>query len=344
MLRPYSLPLVASLAMVVLLLAACGGSSDESADTTLAPTTTEQATTTTTAPTTTIAPTTTSSTAPTTTTTLAPTTVAESQAAMVAEKDVVYVTWEEGPLTLDMYAPVEAAGAPVVVYLPGGGQTQAPMAMVEGLVDNGVIVFVAPFEPGNSGIAKVQANPALFRSQVDSVGCAIHSARVRASEIGSDDPAVVLVGFSNGAGPAAHAALFGATLESQWDEYETTGGPARQVNCEVTEGSTHVDALVGFAGTYDTYVPIYGLGSVYQQEHDPELWEFLTNPIGENPDLTIRLIHGESDRIVNYEVSTLFAAALNDAGYSAGKVVGFSGEHVVPADLAVEIITEAIKP
>ena len=47
MLRPYSLPLVASFTVVVLLLAACSGSSDESADTTLAPTTTEQATTTT---------------------------------------------------------------------------------------------------------------------------------------------------------------------------------------------------------------------------------------------------------------------------------------------------------
>ena len=53
MLRPYSLPLVASFTVVVLLLAACSGSSDESADTTLAPSTTEQATTTTAASTTT---------------------------------------------------------------------------------------------------------------------------------------------------------------------------------------------------------------------------------------------------------------------------------------------------
>ena len=327
-----------------LIVGGCTQSDDAASDETTS--TVSTAATTTAAPTTitTTAPTTTTTAASTTATTTTPTTVAESQAAMVIEEDLVFVTWEEGPLTLDMYAPVEAAGAPVVVYVLGGGQTQAPMAMVEGLVENGVIVFVAPFEPGNSGMAKVQANPALLRSQVDSVGCAIHSARVRASELGSDDPTVVLVGFSNGAGTAAHAALFGATLESQWDEYETTGGPARQVHCEATEGSTHVDALVGFAGMYDTYVPIYGLGSAYQREHDPELWEFLTNPIGANPDLTIRLIHGESDRIIPYEVSTLFAAALNDAGYNAGKVVGFSGEHVVPADLAVETITETINP
>ena len=58
MLRPYSLPLVASFT-VVLLLAACSGSSDDSADTTLAPTTIEQATTTTSASTTTAATTTT---------------------------------------------------------------------------------------------------------------------------------------------------------------------------------------------------------------------------------------------------------------------------------------------
>ena len=59
MLRPYSLPLVASFTVVVLLLAACSGSSDESADTTLALATTDAATTTTTASTTTAATTTT---------------------------------------------------------------------------------------------------------------------------------------------------------------------------------------------------------------------------------------------------------------------------------------------
>ena len=64
--RPYSLPFVASFAVVVLLLAACSGSSDEAADTTLAPTTTDQATTTTPASTTTAATTTTASTTTTT--------------------------------------------------------------------------------------------------------------------------------------------------------------------------------------------------------------------------------------------------------------------------------------
>ena len=58
MLRPHSLPLVASFT-VVLLLAAYRGSSDESADTTLAPSTTEQVTTTTAASTTNAAITTT---------------------------------------------------------------------------------------------------------------------------------------------------------------------------------------------------------------------------------------------------------------------------------------------
>ncbi len=58
MLRPYSLPLVASLALVVLLLASCGDTADDSADTTIAATTTTTAapTTATTAVTTTSAP------------------------------------------------------------------------------------------------------------------------------------------------------------------------------------------------------------------------------------------------------------------------------------------------
>jgi hypothetical protein len=58
MLRPYSLPLVASLALVVLLLVSCGDTADDSADTTIAATTTTTAvpTTATTAVTTTSAP------------------------------------------------------------------------------------------------------------------------------------------------------------------------------------------------------------------------------------------------------------------------------------------------
>ena len=114
-----------------LLIGGCSQSDDATSDETTTTTTT-------------VAPTTTTTTAPTTTTTttVAPTTVAESQAAMVSEADLVYATWEEKSLTLAMSAPSEPADAPIVIYLPGRGADSAPPEMVEGLVEEGALVFV----------------------------------------------------------------------------------------------------------------------------------------------------------------------------------------------------------
>ncbi len=331
MLRPYSLPLVASFILVVLLLPACGDSADDAADTTLAAQTTEA-----------------------TTTTKA--TAVGNEAGAVTEKDVVYATWEEGALayeaweerslTLDMYAPAEAGGAPIVIYLPGRGETDAPTLMVDGLVEEGTIVFVVRYARSKAGPETILSDHgAVARAKAESVACAIHFAREQASERGSTDPVVVLTGFSSGGGLAAHAALFGDTLEARWDEHAAEGGPARQVECEATEGSTHVDALIGVAGPYDVFVPTYDgkWGRAYQQEHDPALWQFLSSSIGANPDLSVRLIHGTRDNVISYENSVEFATMLTDAGYDVGEVIAFDdGEHLVPSELAVPTIMEAI--
>lgn len=156
---------------------------------------------------------------------------------------------------------------------------------------------------------------------------------------------VVLTGFSNGGGLAAHAALFGASLEARWDEYAAEGGPDGQVECEVTEGSTEVDALVGMGGNYDVFVPAYDgkWGNAYQQEHDRALWQFLASPIGASPDLTVRLIHGTADGLIPVENSVEFATMLTDAGYDVGEVATFAGGHVPPpAELSLSTIMEAI--
>lgn len=119
---------------------------------------------------------------------------------------------------------------------------------------------------------------------------------------------------------AAHAALTGSSLEQQWDEYAANGGPAREVECEATSGTTEVDAVVGVAGTYDLFVPIFrddpaGYGRGYQQAEEPELWAFLTGAIGGNPDLRVRLIHGLDNPYMKPLVSEGFAEALEAAGY-----------------------------
>jgi acetyl esterase/lipase len=321
--------LVASFILVVLLLPACG----DSADTTLAAQATEA-----------------------TTTTKA--TAVEDQPVVVTEKDVVYAIWQEGALayegweemslTLDMYAPAEAGGAPIVIYLPGRGETDAPTLLVDGLVEEGMIVFVVRYARSKAGgETMLRDGGVVVRAKAESVACAIRFAREQASERDSADPVVVLTGFSSGGGLAAHGALFGDTLEARWDEHAAEGGPPRQVECEVTEGSTHVDALVGMAGIYDVFVPIYDgrWGRAYQQEHDPALWQFLSASIGANPDLTVRLIHGTNDEVISYENSVEFATMLTDAGYDVGEVIAFAeGEHLAPAELAVPTIMEIIGP
>ena len=134
------------------------------------------------------------------------------------------------------------------------------------------------------------------------------------------------------AASAAHAALAGADLEREWDEYATAGGPAPEVECEVTAGSTEVDAFVGMAGTYDLFVPIYDgkYWRAYQQETHPELRAFLSGAIGANPDLQVRLIHGASDTVVPVEESEAFAVALEDAGYDVELVLVDAGHSERP--------------
>jgi predicted esterase len=325
---------------VVLLIAGCTSSDDTADDeTTIA------------APATTVAPPETATTAASTTsTTLSETAAiatAEALQEALNEKNLVYATWESGSLTLDMHVPAEPGAAPIVVYLPGRGSPGAPSWLVEGLVEEGAIMFVVRYARGHAGGYSILSDHgAAARAMAESVACAIHFAREQALELGSDDQHVVLTGFSLGGGVAVHAALFGTTLEARWDEYGAEGGPPHQVECEVTDGSTHVDAVVGMSGRYDVFVPTYEgkFGSTYQQERDPELWEFLSSSIGASPDLTVRLIHGESDNAIPYENSTEFATVLTDAGYDVGEVVAFEGGHWVSTEFAIPTIMEVTGP
>ncbi|MDJ0925699.1 MAG: hypothetical protein QNJ77_14180 [Acidimicrobiia bacterium] len=278
------------------------------------------------------------------TTSLAPTTAVEDQAEAVTEKGLVYATWAEGSLTLDMHAPAKPADAPIVIYLPGRGGDSAPPWIVAGLADEGTFVFVVRYAASNSNSEKILADHgADAGAQAESVACAIKYARAQASNFGTNDPVVVLTGFSNGGGLGAHAALFGATLEARWDEYAAKGGPPRQVECEVTDGSTQVDAVVGMGGNYDVFTPIYDgkYGRAYQREQDPELWEFLSSSIGANPDLKVRLIHGTSDYIP-VEDAAEFKALLSDTGYDVD-LATFEGGHVIaPPELVLPTVMEVL--
>lgn len=264
------------------------------------------------------------------------TTVVEERPDAIAERGLSYASINGRTLELDMHYPAEPDGAPIVIG--ASGQTY-------GLTDEGLMVVSVHFRNGASGPTRALGDLARFmRAPAEELACAIRFARARAAEFGDDDPIVVLVGFSIQGGSAAHVALFGETLEERWDEFETTGGPPRQVECEVTDGSTHVDGLIDMAGVNDAFVPIYdgNHGLTYQQEHDPELQQFLASAIGTNPDLVVRLIHGTNDGLIPVEESIGFEAALADAGYDV-QLITFDGGHVVPpTDLLVSTLSEVL--
>lgn len=261
--------------------------------------------------------------------------------------DLEYATHSQESLTLDLFMPAAPDGAPIVLHLPGEGETGPPMSVVEPLVESGVIVgFVRTVRPTAGGTTLLADHGAVARAQADSMACAIRLARAQASEFGSEDPVVVLTAFSWGGGLAAHVALFGEDLEERWDEYAAEGAPRREVDCAVPSGPTQVDALVTFGSPFDHFVPAWDgsvgvFGRSYQQERDPELWEFLYSSIGSNPGLEVRLIHGTTDQIVPPEMAAEFAAVLDAAGYDV-EVETFEGGHTLPVDLAVSTIMEVI--
>ena len=121
------------------------------------------------------------------------------------------------------------------------------------------------------------------------------------------------------------------------------GGPPRQVECEVTDGSTHVDAVVGMSGDYDVFVPIYDgkYGRAYQQKLDPELWEFLSSSIGANQGLKVRLIHGTSD-FIPPEDSAEFEALLTDAGYDVELATFDGGHDIAPPEVLFPAVVEVL--
>jgi len=275
------------------------------------------------------------------------TTVAEEEPGFVVERDLVFATCNDftsasGPhdLTLDLYIPADPIGAPIVIDAPFPEDLAQAGAMVVVLKD----CVGDPPDAEDEGVRCLRYNGAHIRAQAEMCACAIRFARARASELGNDDPRVVLVGCSQGAGMMAHVALFGATLEERWDEFAAAGGPTCQVEGVVAEDSTRVDALVSTAGSYDLYVPaIEGFyGRTYQQSFDPVLQEFLASAVGANPQLVVRLFHGTRDPAIPVTVSTDFEAALAAAGYDVQLTTFEGGHSFAPKDIGLGVLMEVL--
>ena len=72
---------------------------------------------------------------------------------------------------------------------------------------------------------------------------------------------------------------------------------------------------------------------------DPELWDIVSPyaHIGDSPNQRIRLILGERDPNVSYEIQADFNQLLLDAGYDSSLAL-WDGPHVVPTELMTDIV------
>ena len=274
-------------------------------------------------------------------------TLSDSPTAVKVYKDLVYAIGTKLGRSfrwrLDVYAPGEAGEWPAVLLLPGAGQRKGEYeALPRAIAEEGAIVFVADYPNMHPRVAIVSKGKGL-REMAETVACALRCARARAPDFGSDSPTVAISGFAVGAGIGSHAALLGENVDSRWEEYaESRGGPRRQVECLISEGSTGVDVLVGVAGAYDSFMGLDGeFGRDFIQEKDRELWEMLNGTIGGNPDLKVRLLHSETDDVIPIEISGAFEEILADEGYDV-ELIPFEGGHSSPLEETVQTIIDVL--
>ncbi|WP_062466312.1 alpha/beta hydrolase [Demequina maris] len=188
-----------------------------------------------------------------------------------------------------------------------------------GIAAGGALTYNAEWPSGSGPTEEVVA----------SLACAISVAVDDAATHGGDTSRVVYVGHSLGAGIGAAAAL---------------GGAPHLDDCTVAaEGDTLPDAFVGYEGPYDVATVDYTndrapLDPPGDEAADPYA------QIGGNPELMLRLLHGDAEDFswfdVPLSVSEDFADALSTAGYDAEVVVVEGGEHIeiwedTPPQLAV---------
>ncbi len=277
---------------------------------------------------------------PAATRTLATTTTTEPQVGSFTEGDVVFATVDGAPMTLDVHVPAEPSWASIVIT---DWESSA-----EGLVEMGVTAVTLNDEE-EEGVVLCSDDPwsnhgACFRALDEVWACAVKFARARAAEEGNDDPTVILNSFSAGSGVTVQVALFGETLEQRWDDFEETDGPPRLVECKHNDEATHVDGVIGMGAPVDMFVPIIDgkYGRAYLQDLDPLLQEFLASPVGTDPNLRIRLIHGTRDEFPMDWLNE-FASILEEVGYDV-VVIPFDGAHQLPpSELFNATVTEILR-
>ncbi|WP_062526240.1 alpha/beta hydrolase family protein [Demequina rhizosphaerae] len=209
---------------------------------------------------------------------------------------------------MSVIAPTLDGSWPVVILAHGTSQHRSAVSdWATGIAAEGALTYNVAW-PSGGGAAEASAQ---------NLACAVSVAVDDAEAHGGDTSRVVFVGHSLGAAIGAAAAL---------------GGGGHLDECAVPEGDDALpDAFVGYEGPYDHATVDY---TNDRAPLDPP-GDAAADPyaqIGGNPDLVLRLLHGDAEDFswfdVPLSVSEDFAAALREAGYDAEVVVVEGGEHI----------------
>jgi acetyl esterase/lipase len=156
---------------------------------------------------------------------------AASPLALAASKvaDLEYATVAETALKLDLYLPDNAASAPLLVFIHGGGWEAGSKAGMPlgGLVERGFAVASVDFRP---------ASKAPFPGQVHEIKAAVRFLRASAKQYGYDASRIGIVGVSSG----GHLAAMVGTTNGDPELEGTLGDHAGE--------SSAVQAIVWYFG------------------------------------------------------------------------------------------------
>ena len=171
-----------------------------------------------------------------------------------------------------------------------------------------------------------------FSQAIEQIVCAVRFAQATAADFGGDPGSIALLGLAPGAAVCAVAALAGDDFDGDCLKEDQSGLP---------------NAVVLIEGPYDYITKGYAeVDHSFLEDEDPELYETI-NPythIGRNPDLKIRLIHGQDEDTAWSQtvpqVSIDFHQALEEAGYDATLTFVEGAHHT---DLAKKSNSELFK-
>lgn len=216
---------------------------------------------------------------------------------------------------LDIYLPGEPAGYPPVIWAHGNNLDKSSGAtLARILARNGFIVLSINWRDQFDDRDWAQ----FLREALENANCALQFAAAQAEQHGGDPERVIWSGFSAGGWLGSLISFSAGDLAAAWDEYAAVfDGPPQQVNCVEESPPPQVSDLVVSSTPFEAD---FWFGADENASEDPEISALRTLiAIGNNPELRVRIIHGNADRPEIVEGAELFTTALEEAGYDVAR-------------------------